>query len=186
MPELEVAARLRISQSPVREALRLLESEGIVVKYPNRGSFVVKMDAHDVWELGTLRSLLESYAGELAASQIDEAGLAALEGIVDAMEVAPDDRALSDVHVKFHKLITSYSRHARIIEVLDTLESQIGTLLSLTQLVYPGNKVVAREHRLVLDAFKSNASPAQIRNVLQTHFDQAIPRLLKLVSGEEA
>ncbi len=56
--EASFAQRLQISQSPVREAFRLLEAEGLVISYPHRGSFVAKLDPRDTWELDTLRAVL--------------------------------------------------------------------------------------------------------------------------------
>jgi DNA-binding GntR family transcriptional regulator len=184
--EIELARRLGISQSPVREAFRLLEAEGILIKYPYQGSFVVKLSADDVRELGTLRSLLETYAGELAAPRLDQKALEMLESIVESMKTAPHEQALSALHLRFHKLLTSYSRHRRIIEILNRLESQIETFLSLTQLVYHGNEAVAHEHRIVLDVLKSGPSSAQIRRVLKQHFDQAIPLLMEVVAGDRS
>ena len=64
--EAHIAADLGISRSPLREALTRLEEEGLIVKIPFRGAFVVEVSAQDVAEIASIRLLVEPYAGELA------------------------------------------------------------------------------------------------------------------------
>ena len=63
--EAHIAADLGISRSPLREALTRLEEEGLIVKIPFRGAFVVEVSAQDVAEIASIRLLVEPYAGEL-------------------------------------------------------------------------------------------------------------------------
>jgi len=67
--EAELATRLSVSRGPIREALRQLELEGLVVSYARRGTFVVGITEQDVREIYGLRLLLETFGIELAARE---------------------------------------------------------------------------------------------------------------------
>src|SRR5215218_5276749 len=68
--ERDIAADLGISRSPLREALTRLEEEGLVVKIPFRGAFVVEVSADDIAEIASVRLLVEPYVGELSAEAL--------------------------------------------------------------------------------------------------------------------
>jgi DNA-binding GntR family transcriptional regulator len=68
--EAHIAADLGISRSPLREALTRLEEEGLVVKIPFRGAFVVEVSARDVADIASIRVLVEPYAAELSAEAL--------------------------------------------------------------------------------------------------------------------
>ena len=77
--EIDLATQLGTSSTPIREALLLLENEGLVEAVRNRGAVVRSYTADDLQELYSLRAVLEGYAARCAASRIDKAGLKALE-----------------------------------------------------------------------------------------------------------
>jgi DNA-binding GntR family transcriptional regulator len=81
LPERLLAERLQVSRTPVREALIILQSEGLVELVPNRGAFVRTITADDLMEIYTLRGLLESHAARLAS---DRATVEQLDAMEDA------------------------------------------------------------------------------------------------------
>jgi DNA-binding GntR family transcriptional regulator len=85
LKEEEIAMRLGISRPPIREALKVLETEGLVVRKPRRGVFVTEMTRKDVWEAYTLKAAYEM-AAELAMDTVSEDQLRELDGIVQKME----------------------------------------------------------------------------------------------------
>lgn len=107
------AARAGVSRTPVREALRRLNSDGFVELHPNRGARVMSWSTKDLDEVFELRALLESYGTQLAASQIDEAQLEALDDLAERMiRLAEDDGALDGIaewNNEFHSLILTAS-----------------------------------------------------------------------------
>ena len=175
--EASFAERLKISKSPVREALRILEGEGLVVSYPHRGSFVVQLDTHDLWELDSLRSLVEPFAAQLAANNIDADGIKALEDLVAAMGSTADELSLSELHTKFHKSLALYSGHKRIIEIVNGLWSKMDLLLTLTHFGYLGKDQVQNDHRALLEAIKEKDS-AKIRSRFEEHLNRTLPGLM--------
>lgn len=83
--EREVCERLGISRTPLREAMKVLASEGLIEIAPNRGAFVSKMNDTEIWEAFELMSGLEALSGELAAERISPAEIAEIKALHYAM-----------------------------------------------------------------------------------------------------
>src|SRR5712691_10939864 len=89
----DLAQRFGVSQTPVREALRRLESEGLVIGDNHRGFMVVEADEGSTEENFQIRAALESLGASLAAAKIDEAGVERLEELNAQMQAAVEDDA---------------------------------------------------------------------------------------------
>lgn len=108
MTELKLAAELGVSQASVREALQELESLGLVVKYPNRGSYVINLQPMDLIHIYQVRGELEPLAWFLAAAQMNQQTLDVLRSCVEDMRNAVrngDYRAYSSLDYRFHSTI---------------------------------------------------------------------------------
>lgn len=178
LTEASFAETLQVSKSPVREAFKMLEAEGLIVSYPHRGSFVAKLDAQDLWELDTLRALVEPFAAQLACEKIDAEGIRRLEELVSAMGETDDEVTLSGLHARFHQEITRYAGHRRIIDVLNGLWSQMSLLLALTRFGPQDRDQVQRDHRILLDSIKER-DPANTRCLFEEHVYRTLPGLLE-------
>ena len=86
--ESDVAEQMGISRAPVREALRQLETEGLVVSEPHRGTFVAEVSATDLWEIYTLRAAIERLAVRLVTEKASAEMLAQLQQAVADMAQA--------------------------------------------------------------------------------------------------
>lgn len=181
--EASFAETLQTSKSPVREAFKMLEAEGLVVSYPHRGSFVAKLDAQDLWELDTLRALVEPFAAQLACDRIDAEGIGRLEELVAAMGRADDEVALSDLHARFHQEVTRYAGHRRIVDILNGLWSQMSLLLALTGFGPLGREEVQKDHRILLDSIKEK-DPARTRCLFEEHVYRTLPGLIESLRDE--
>lgn len=127
LKEEELAMRLGVSRTPVREALRRLQAEGLVEYRPNRGTFIPEWDERDRQEVFDLRLRLETYAAELAARRITPIQLEELRDMCQQMEEAtvstdPDryDR-ISLVNNRFHRLLAAASGRPRLETMLTSL-----------------------------------------------------------------
>jgi DNA-binding GntR family transcriptional regulator len=119
--ELELIKKMGVSRSPLREAFRLLEAEGFVVRHWGRGVFVREVTANDVHELFPIRAVLEGLAAELAASRLTEKELKNLGRITEKMEEvakAGDTRAYARLNFDFHKEIVKGARNKRLEEMI--------------------------------------------------------------------
>lgn len=122
--EQELAAVTGVSRTPVREALRRLEADGLVTLVPNLGARVNAWGEQDLDEIFGLRVLLESHAAELAASRIGQREIAELERLCEQMEEVishypqVDHQALSVYNDRFHSLLLKASGNRRLQHLL--------------------------------------------------------------------
>lgn len=132
--EARLTARLGISRPPLREALRLLQREGLVTALPRRGIIVTPITAHDAWEISTLRSALERAAIELTVPLRDPRGLEqcreSLSNMADAATKG-DHALLITRSFEFHLSIVSLAGHSRLTEMYRSLSNQMRLCMSL-------------------------------------------------------
>jgi DNA-binding GntR family transcriptional regulator len=126
----EIASKLEISRPPVREAFKALESEGLVIRKPRRGVFVVEMSKADVIEVYMLKANLYAMAIELALEHITGEQLEELGGLVQKMEECTHIEGLDILnyqkfHRKFHIRIMNIAGNRRLQIMASNLHKQI-------------------------------------------------------------
>jgi DNA-binding GntR family transcriptional regulator len=118
----DLAARFQVSQTPVREAMRRLESEGLVIGDTHRGFTVVEPDDGRVEENFQIRAALESLGASLAARKIDAAGIARLTELNDQMRgLADADPRYADLNREFHFTVYEYARSPLLLSLMRLL-----------------------------------------------------------------
>jgi DNA-binding GntR family transcriptional regulator len=134
--ERELATELEISRIPLREALRLLEAEGLVVIVPRQGAMVAPFTAADVRHLFDVRESLEVLAVRLAAQHADSRGLAALQSHLVAARAAieaGDVNALADANARFHETVIAMSANPLLQSIMQPLNARVRWLFHLAQ-----------------------------------------------------
>jgi DNA-binding GntR family transcriptional regulator len=124
--ERSLATALGISAQPVREALRRLEQDGMVVTLPRRGTVVAEFGPDRQAEMGRIRAALEGAAAALAAGRADDAALAALEAQLQAMRdatAAGRPELVSEANERFHALIHKATENVFLIRSLAALRA---------------------------------------------------------------
>lgn len=127
LPEELIASELGVSRTPVRDALRRLQSEGLIEFTPNAGARVASWGASELSEMAQIRSLLEGYAAALAAKKITRDELDDLESTIVEMEVAanrpdaPDLAAIGEANLRFHRLIVEAARNSHLLAAIKPL-----------------------------------------------------------------
>ncbi len=119
----ELAKRLEVSRSPVREAVLLLVGEGLAVEHTRRGVEVARLELADLLELYELRGAIESLAARHAAAHMTSTQLTALRGVLDAQGTAifGDPRHFRELDTRFHQIILDacgnrhLQRHAHLL-----------------------------------------------------------------------
>ena len=133
LKENEIAEQMSVSRSPVREAFRQLEQEGLIVSVPNQGSFVRAFDEKDIREIFALRSALENLACEivLGEEKIQSSDLEKLEAYIEAQRKAIDAQAfdeLTKLDMDFHEFICAKAESGRLLKMWRSLRGQIQIL----------------------------------------------------------
>ena len=129
LPESQVGRMLSVSRAPVREALRLLEREGLV-EFDRRGTArVCEFDLEDVRELGLMRMVLEPAASRLAAERRPEAGLDAIEENLRALKRVSRLDDVTRLDLDFHRLLFVAAGNKRLRLAWENLLSQISLVM---------------------------------------------------------
>ena len=154
--EIEVAERLSLSRTPVREALRKLESDGIVEHRPRIGAVIRRLSRAEVVELYEMRLVLERTAAEMAAKHASAAEIDALEELNDqigsATDNAPQAAALNQ---RFHRGIYLATRNRFLLESARALNNAL-LLLGPTTLADEARiTVVHDQHREIIAALRA-------------------------------
>ncbi|GAB3860981.1 GntR family transcriptional regulator [Nocardioides maradonensis] len=133
--ERDLAAELAISRIPLREALRRLEVEGLVVIVPRQGAMVAPFTAADVRHLFDVRESTEVLAARLAAQNCDSAGLAqAQRELVAARDAIArsDGRAIASANAGFHEAVIAMSANPLLQSMMQPINARVRWLFHLT------------------------------------------------------
>jgi DNA-binding GntR family transcriptional regulator len=152
--ERRIAVELQVSQTPVREALRELESLRLIEAEPNKGVRVRNLTADDLKESYPVRAGLEQVAAELAADRL-AADPSALEHEVAALRAADaclDGEAQVRHTVAFHHEVVRAAHNAVLLQAWEALGIEVWTTLSIRWLS-PAPRAYAAEHQDLVDAF---------------------------------
>jgi DNA-binding GntR family transcriptional regulator len=149
----DIAARFEVSTMPVREALRELESEGLVTIYPHRGAVVTELTAEDIEDIYDIRATLEAMATRLAVPQMTEATCQDLTSIVERMDGALGHIAtLVKLNHRFHSTLYEASGRRHLCDLNHTLRYRTQHYLH-AYMDDLGSMVLAQEeHRAILEA----------------------------------
>ena len=125
--EIALANRLGVSRTPVREAIRKLELEGLVVMIPRKGAEVARITEKDLRDVLEVRCSLEELAAELAAERMDEETREKLKTALKEFEDAiasGDNGAIADSDMEFHDIIFDATANPRLIQIIGNLREQ--------------------------------------------------------------
>jgi DNA-binding GntR family transcriptional regulator len=159
----EIAAQLRVSHIPVREALRQLQSEGLVTYQPNRGATVSALTADEIREIYDIRTILETAAVRRAAPRLDGPTLARAARILDAAEAATDAATWGSLDVDFHQLIYDLDGRPRLQELIAGLLRRVDRYWLTHGLMLRHRREFEREHRALLAALESRDAEGTAR-----------------------
>lgn len=157
MAEPELAERFGISRTPVREALRQLESEGFIVVVPRKGAIVASMSAKDISDFYDLKMVLEGFAARQATHLLTDADIDLMAKINDAMlaaNVAQDWRKAIELHNEFHMIFVTASGNERLAAIDRNLVLQFQRF-RLILAMHGSTEGSARQHREIIEAFRS-------------------------------
>lgn len=151
----DLAAQLKVSTTPVREALRDLASEGLIKIDPHHGGVVSELDEDDLREVYQIRQRIEPFALEVAMPHITEEILNRCEEFHAAMSAAPNSAAWVQLNRDFHMTIYEASDQHRLVAMVRSLQDASVMAVSARIQSLPGVREAAnKEHGELIEALR--------------------------------
>jgi GntR family transcriptional regulator, rspAB operon transcriptional repressor len=122
--ERDLIEEFQVSRTPVREALILLESEGLVRIFPNQGTIVSEVSFQQLKDVFEIRSFLVSLTGRLAAARITSEELGQLRALLDHMKAEKEPKALMRIDSEIHDIINQATKNEVLVKMLGMLRDQ--------------------------------------------------------------
>jgi DNA-binding GntR family transcriptional regulator len=188
--EAEICRALGVSRGLVREALRELETSGVLVSVPYRGTFVKEWTPQSVWELYTLRSILEEFSVELAVERATDEDVQELAGLQEAMFEAAragDTAELVELDLEFHEQLHRMSGHRLLHQVLQDLGGQTRIFIMATKAFYSpfaSLEEAAASHEPILEAFRARDA-RQARHAINEHIREVGERYVEQLRASQ-
>lgn len=184
-----IAAAHRISRSPIREAIRILEQQGFVRIEPRRGAFVTALTAREVLEVYGVKAMIEGYATGLATVRLTRADLETLESLLLRMEgaaAAGSPPTYVELTRQFHDLIVRASGNETLAGIYHGLDRKIHGLRKLSLSDPARVRVSLDDHRQILEAIRRREA-ARAEQLARAHIERAaaalVPRLERLLGA---
>ena len=172
LTETDLANRFGISRTPVREAIRQMEADGLITHLPRVGTTLRKLDYAEVSELYDMRTVLESTAARFAARAASDVEMEELASLNDAMCSADSPQALAELNLQFHRALLDAARNRFLTRATRSLETTLLILGTTTmQLDSRANEANA-EHTQILAALQSR-DPVRAEQAMRSHIEAA-------------
>ncbi len=158
--ENQIATELRVSRTPIREAFKLLENEGLIDYIPNRGCFAKGFTKQDVEDIYTVRGSLEELAVMWAVERILPEEITALEEQCDMMEFytrKKDVKKVLELNSGFHDVIYASARSRFLAQVLRSYKAYLDKTRKSIFYEQDYLESILKEHRAILEAIKERA-----------------------------
>ena len=155
--ENQIATELKVSRTPIREAFKLLENEGLIDYIPNRGCFAKGFTKQDVDDIYAVREALEELAVRWAVARITEPELLALEEQVDLMEFytkKKDKKKVLELNTSFHEVIYASARSRFLAQILRSYKEYIEKTRKSIFYEQSYLEGILSEHRAIFEAIK--------------------------------
>ena len=156
--ELQLASKLGVSRTPIREAIRMLEQEGLAVTTPRKGAEVAKMTLKDMEDVLEIREALDELAVRIACQKISDEQLKQLEDMKELFEKSTQTgnvKKIAEADVTFHDVIYEATGNPKLVTLLNNLREQVYRY-RVEYIKDPKNyPTLIAEHEAILESLKN-------------------------------
>ena len=180
--EIELAERLGVSRTPLREALNRLTSEGFLSMKPGKGFFRRPLDAKDVFDLYECRRCLESAAAPLAIARADDAAIGRIRSFLDISRAEVPDRTITDLVVldeSFHEQLMALSGNEEMLRVLRNLNDRI-RFVRWIDMENGRRSATQDEHLAIIDAVAARDAARAVA-LLDGHIERRLDQIVAVI-----
>jgi DNA-binding GntR family transcriptional regulator len=177
--ETDLAQRFGVSRTPIREAIRRLETDGLVAHKPRVGAMIRVLAQQEIVELYEMRIVLEATAAQMAAKHASKAEIHTLKTLnAQMMQVARDPYKVAMLNRKFHACILSAARNRFLAQSHNSLSHALVLLGKTTLESSERVKDVVSQHDAIVEALKSG-QPETAAKLMRTHMEASLEHRLK-------
>jgi DNA-binding GntR family transcriptional regulator len=176
--EIDLAERLRISRSPVREAFRALEEAGLVRLEKNRGVFIRDLSDEEAAELYEVRAGLDDMAGRLLAPRVTDAQIAELRALGAQLEASSISGGVNNyfpLNIAFHDRIVEMTGNSMLLGLYRQVVNRMHLLRRRGFSVSGSSAASHAEHRIILDALATR-NPENTAHAMRQHVEHGFHR----------
>lgn len=174
LSERAIGQKLQVSTTPVKEAFRALQTEGLIYTKPRSGSYVADISIDDMLKIAFMRSALEGVAAYYACQNLTEADFSRMRAILSEVEHLlesgePEPEAIHQHNVAFHDIIRQSAGSSYLTNQIETLRTIDYSFRRVSQMDYIEEPVPAhREHQQILAALESR-QPELCEQLMTAH-----------------
>ena len=172
--EMKIARQMHTSQAPVREAIRELESTGLLENLPNRGSRIRKVSNQELSDIYDVRAQLEGYAAEIVCAQKKLITSELNEAVERMINAATKDDLMSfaSINHEFHSIIIKNAGNDILLKTWETLHIQIKTFLIVNR-AEKNLMEMANSHYRIIEAFDNfDSEKARYEVINHIHYNR--------------
>lgn len=186
LAERDLSRRLKVSRTPLREALSRLVQEGLVENRPRRGHYVQAIDAKSVADLYDLREVLEKHAVRLAVRRLTDADIAELEKLRRTLRKYERDAVQGEAEqrsgLRLHEIIIRAARNDMLTEMLAKLYDRLQMFVWIDAIYADEATLTRREHEAIIDAAKARDEKLLLR-LMEEHLRRSKGNVLRALQA---
>lgn len=156
--ETQLAEKLGVSRTPIREAIRKLELEGLVIMVPRKGAQVAQFTEKDIQDVLEVRAALEALAAKLACKRMDDRSFLKLQLAIAEYSYAAKNKDLETMiekDVEFHDIICNATQNDKLIQMFNNLKEQVNRYRITYIKNAEDSETVVAEHTAILQALQN-------------------------------
>jgi len=183
--EVQLAEKMGVSRTPIREAIRKLELEGLVVMIARKGAYVADLSIKNITDVLEVRAVLEGLASGLAALRMTEEEIKDLELTARHFEQAMNSNDVEGViqtDIEFHEKIFKATRNEKLLQLTNSLMEQVQRfrVMYLNKAIKSTNLI--KEHYKIVEAI-SRRNREMAENIAKIHIQNAEKDMMRLLGS---
>lgn len=178
----ELAVKFGLSRMPIRDAIRQLEAEGIVVYEAHKGASVAIMTIADIIEVYDMRIMAECTALKLAFDSISENDITQMNNTINAMDDTTDPHRLSELNQHFHGLLFHKAKRPRLQALIKSLHDSVDRHLRFLLVNLDYHQKSQQDHKEILQAYAERDCEAAQR-LLTEHLSEGRDAIVSFLNS---
>lgn len=185
--ELQLAAKLGVSRTPIREAIRMLEQEGLAVTIPRKGAEVAKMTEKDMEDVLQVREALDELAASIACEQISEEELEELRQTMREFEEHTKSgnlKMIAEADVKFHDIIYKATGNPKLVSMVSNLREQMYRYRVEYLKDEKNYPVLVKEHSEIVEGL-SRKNKEMVTDAMHNHVKNQVTAVKEMIREQD-